>query len=58
MPWWRQELESDRVAVLDMGESISVFEERTLPSGTRRVRFERGWCTAVTGDGKTVRRLS
>ena len=43
------------MAVLDMGESISVFEERTLPSGTRRVRFERGWCTAVTGDGKTVR---
>jgi hypothetical protein len=47
-------MDSEKVGILDMGETVVVFEEKKLESGAHRVRFDQGWCSLETADGTTV----
>ena len=47
-------MDSEKVGILDMGETVVVFEEKKLENGAHRVRFDQGWCSLETADGTTV----
>eukprot|EP01050_Picozoa_sp_SAG11_P000310 SAG11_NODE_8_length_31217_cov_52.169677_12_plen_478_part_00 len=52
------EMDSDKVGIIERGDTLELLEKRVNEAGTTRVRFERGWMSATTTDGaKTVEML-
>jgi len=47
-------MDSEKVGKLKEGEVIEVTETETMPSGTVRVHFDRGWASKNAKNGKVL----